>query len=357
MKNEWLRKEIQNFEPYRVAPITVPIVINANESFQSLWDLPEVKADLAQELAAVATNRYPLPYADELRELVGAYCGKKAENILLGNGGDEMISLITQAFLERGDKIIVHSPTFDMYAIGAESMGARAIAVPDRDDMTHDTEQLLQAIAENDPKIVYLCNPNNPTGALWSREELDKIIKAAPRIVLLDEAYMEFAEDQEASLLPELDNYLNLYILRTLSKAFGLAGARLGYLAASPEAIDLVSRVKAPYNLNVFSQAVGRVALRHKEKVLALVPAVQQQRRALLAELSSIGRVRVFPSATNFILLQSPLSGEIYEALLGKGILVKKYGAGSRLADCLRITVTTAEVNKLVADTIREVAC
>lgn len=355
MRNEWLKKEIQGFKPYQVAPITVPTVINANENAKSLWEYTDVKSAVMEKLLTVAPNRYPLPYADSLRAKTAAYIGCKPEEILLGNGGDEMISLITQAFLDKGDSIVVHGPTFDMYALGAEANGASVNTVVDSSDFAHDIEEFLQVIAETNPKIVYVCNPNNPTGVLWKKNDLVRIAEAAPKVVIFDEAYMEFCDDSELTMIHELVEYPNMLILRTFSKAFGLAGCRVGYLVGQEDAINMVSKVKPPYNLNVFSQAIAEVALDYKEVLLGEVQKVCALRDEFIETVSELSHAEVFPSATNFVLLRTDRVEALQKALLEAGILAKYYSPGSALYGCLRITITTAEVNERLLTVIKEV--
>lgn len=357
MQNEWLKKEIQGFKPYQVAPITVPTIINANESAHSLWEFPEVKEALLNELVKISPNRYPLPYADVLRAKTASYIGCKPEEVLLGNGGDEMISLITQAFLDRNDTIVVHGPTFDMYALGAEASGATVKTVMDKEGFVHDVDAFLAAIAEVNPKVVYVCNPNNPTGALWSKDDLRRIAQAAPKVVVFDEAYMEFCADQSLSMVSELSEYPNMLVLRTFSKAFGLAGCRIGYLVGQAEAIAMVSKVKAPYNLNVFSQTIAKVALDFQDVLLSTVNDVCVLRDEFIEEIQPIPHVEAFPSATNFVLLHTDRVEALQKALLAAGVLVKYYGPGSVLYGCLRITITTKEINARLLTVIKEVCC
>lgn len=350
----WLRPELRELVPYAVSPITVPVAVNANESAQSLWDLPEIRQALLEELQNTAPQHYPKPYADELRSLIADYVGRTQDEVLLANGGDDILGLMAQAFIAPGDTALIHTPTFEMYQLGVNGMGGRVVAVPDTGFYEHDVEGMLAAIAKEQPKIVYLCNPNNPTGRPWQREELERLIEAAPGIVLLDEAYMEFAAP-EVSLIPAIDTYDNLFVLRTLSKAFGLAGARLGYIVSQKENINLLSRVKPPYNLNAFSQALGRVALRYKDAVLAGVSTVCSERDRMIADIEALPDIAVVPSKTNFLFVTSLKATAIYEALLEEGILVKYYGAGHPLHGGLRITVTTESVNTRILKTLAKV--
>lgn len=355
MDKTWLRRELQQFTPYAVAPLSVPTVVNANESPYSVWDIPVLKEAILQELEGTALQKYPLPYADKLRQAVASYVGRKATEVLLGNGGDEMLAMVTQAFVNRGDTVVVHSPTFDMYALNAEMMGAKVVSVADAPDFTHDVKALVQAIAREQPKLVYVCNPNNPTGRLWSKEEVRAIVEAAPYVVVVDEAYMEFTGDSQLSMIDEIDRYPHMFVLRTLSKAFGLAGCRLGYMVGQSEGISLLSTVKAPYNLNVLSQAVGVAVMANRALILAKVKEICAARDALWQGLQGLKGVTAYASATNFILVKVAAVEVLEEALRRAGILVKVYGKQSLLYGHVRITATTMDTTKALLAVFKEV--
>lgn len=344
MKEEWLRRTIKDFKPYFVAPIQEKNVINANESCFNVLSLPSVKEELIEKLNEFRPQLYPLPMADGLRCLLADYMGVKEENIICGNGGDEMISYVMGTFLDPGDQILIHSPTFDMYELGAETLGASAIKIKDLPGYRRDQKGLLDAVRKYQPKVTVICNPNNPTGEIISASFIEEVLKAAENIVFVDEAYMEFAGKE--SVVSLIDTYPNLIVLCTLSKAFGLAGMRCGYLVADKELIDGIAKIKAPYNLNSFTQLLAEIVVRHKEEVLFWKDRIIEERERLYEELKKIPGVTVYPSSTNFLLVQVERNHEeIFEALRKEDILVKVYKGNEELPNAYRITVTTRDVD------------
>lgn len=344
MRTEWLRREIRDYEPYVVAPIAETHVINANENYANAFDIPAVKADILAALSDYKPQIYPKPMADELRAALADYTGLSPENILAGNGGDEMITYALHTFLDAGDQILVHRPTFDMYEIGAKLLGAEAVRVPDLPGYRRDREGILAAIKKYQPKLTFLCNPNNPTGELLPASFIEECVAAAENIVLVDEAYMEFAEAE--SVLALVSKYPNLIVLRTLSKAFGLAGLRCGYLAAAPALISAIAMVKAPYNLNSLTQRLAVIALRHREEILAVRDSIIAERERFYQEISKIPGLTAYPSRTNFILLQAgDKADELFEAWREADILVKRYKGNKELPGAFRVTITTREVD------------
>lgn len=344
MKKEWLRRTIKDFEPYYVAPIHEKNVINANESCFNVLSLPSVKEDVIRALDQFKPQLYPRPMADGLREALAQYMDVTPENVLCGNGGDEMISYVLGTFLNPGEQILLHSPTFDMYELGARTLGASAIKVKDLPGYRRDQKGILEAMKTYQPKITVICNPNNPTGELISASFIEEVLKAADNIVFVDEAYMEFAGKE--SVVPLIQRYPNLIVLRTLSKAFGLAGMRSGCLVADAELINGIAKIKAPYNLNSFTQLLAEIVIRHKEEVLSWKNQIIEERDRLFDELKKIPGVTVHPSATNFLLVQvERKQEEIFEALRKEDILVKIYKGNDELPNAYRITVTTKEVD------------
>ena len=244
MKTEWLRQSIKDFKPYFVAPIAEKNVINANENYFNVLSLPEVKEELIKALDSFQPQIYPKPMADGLPGALASYMGVKPENIICGNGGDEMISCVLGTFLNSGDTLLVHSPTFDMYELGAETLGASVVKIDDREGFKRNQEGLLQAVKTYQLKLTVICNPNNPTGDLLPASFIEEVVKVADNVVFVDEAYMEFA--QRESVVSLIEKYPNLVVLRTLSKAFAMAGMRCGYLAGDKEMIEAIAKVKAP---------------------------------------------------------------------------------------------------------------
>lgn len=353
MKTEWLRKTIADFDPYFVAPIAEKHVINANENYLNVLTIPGVKEELIQALDTFRPQIYPKPMSDDIREALADYIGAKPENFIVGNGGDEMITYLLGTFLDPGDQILIHSPTFDMYELGAETLGASAIKVKDLPGYRRDQKGLLEAIRRYQPKVTVICNPNNPTGDLLPRAFIEEVLKAADNIVFVDEAYMEFA--QKESVIDFIDTYPNLIVLRTLSKAFALAGMRCGYLAADEALIEAIAKIKAPYNLNAFTQLFAPIVIRHREDIFKVRDDICVERERLYAAMKEIPGVTVYPSCTNFLLVQvDKKQEEIFEALRRKDILVKIYRNSQDIPNGFRISVTTKDVDDVLISVFRE---
>lgn len=353
MKTEWLRKTIADFDPYFVAPIAEKHVINANENYLNVLTIPSVKEELIQALDTFRPQIYPKPMSDDIREALADYIGAKPENFIVGNGGDEMITYLLGTFLDPGDQILIHSPTFDMYELGAETLGASAIKVKDIPGYRRDQKGLLEAVRRYQPKVTVICNPNNPTGDLLPRAFIEEVLKAADNIVFVDEAYMEFA--QKESVIDLIDTYPNLIVLRTLSKAFALAGMRCGYLAADEALIEAIAKIKAPYNLNAFTQLFAPIVIRHRGDIFKVRDAICVERERLYAAMKEIPGVTVYPSCTNFLLVQvDKKQEEIFEALRRKDILVKIYRNSQDIPNGFRISVTTKDVDDVLISVFRE---
>ncbi|WP_308591112.1 histidinol-phosphate transaminase [uncultured Megasphaera sp.] len=354
MKNNWLRKTIRSFEPYVVPEIREHTVINANESPYNIFDFPKVKEDFLARLAKTPSYHYPDPFAEELRAALAKYVGCKADEVLVGNGGDEIISLIMNTFLDPGDTLLTHTPTFDIYGIDAEVLGAKVITVPDLDGYRRDRDAFLAKIKEVQPKVTVLCNPNNPTGELLPLDYVEALLKAADNLVVIDEAYLEFAG--APSIITKLSEYDNLIVIRTLSKAFGLAGCRVGYGVAQKEVIDALGLTKLVYNLNILSQDAALAAMDYADEILAHnVPPTIAARQRFCEALAEVPNLTVYPSATNFVLVRVPDGPAMVEALHRADICVRSYKAAD-LKNCLRITITTDDVAQKVAAVMKEEA-
>ena len=355
MKAEWLRREVRAFAPYVVAPIHESHVVNANENYANVFRIPAVWDDVLAALKEYRPQAYPKPLADDLRQALSDYTGAAPEELLAGNGGDEMISYTLHTFLNEGDTVLVHAPTFDMYEVGASLLGAKVAKVQDLPGFRRDREGLLAAIRTLRPKLTFLCNPNNPTGELLPASFIEECLRAADNLVFVDEAYMEFA--QAESVLSLVGKYPNLIVLRTLSKAFGLAGLRCGYLAADRDLIAEIAKVKNPYNLNSLTQAFAAAVLRRRDSVFRIRDAIVAERERLYEALQDIPGVTVFPSRTNFLLLEVPedRADALFDAWRQADILVKRYRGNPLLPGAFRITVTTADVDDEILQVLKEV--
>lgn len=352
MKTNWLRAAIRNFEPYQIPDIKENTIINANESPYNILDFPAVKQSFLQYLDTMPLYHYPDGYATPLRAALAAYVDRPADNILVGNGGDEIISLICNTFLNENDTVLVHTPTFDIYGIDAEILGANVVTVPDLPGYVRDRDGFLAKIKEIQPKITFLCNPNNPTGEILPLSYVEKVIQTAEQVVVIDEAYLEFSGQD--SIITKLDQYDNVIVIRTLSKAFGLAGARLGYGVAQKELIEALSLTKLVYNMNILTQCMGLAALEHSKEILAHnLPPTIAARQYLYDELSKLPGVEPYRSVTNFVLVHVPDAAAMVRALRAADICVRFYKAKD-LENCIRITVTTQDVMERVAAVFKE---
>lgn len=355
MNKEWLRRTIRSFEPYVVPEIKENIVINANESPYNLFDFPEVKADFLARLSKTPSYHYPDPFAEELRAALASYVSCRPEEVLVGNGGDEIINIIANTFLNEGDTVLVHAPTFDIYGIDAQVVGAKVIEVPDMPSFKRDQKALLAAVRDIQPKLTVICNPNNPTGELLPLSFLEDVLQATDNPVVVDEAYIEFSGSD--SIISKLSSYDNLIVIRTLSKAFGLAGVRVGYAVAQKDVIQVLSLVKLVYNVSTLAQITALSAMKYRDMILAHnIPPTIAAREYVTAALKDISGVTVFDSVTNFVLIRVPDGPALVKALSDADICVRFYKSAA-LQNCLRITVTTKDVMEKVVRVVKEEVC
>jgi len=336
-----VRDEIRALTAYEVAPAAGLIKLDANENPFPLPAAVQVK--IAAAAAAVPLHRYPDGGAHALvAALRRAHRIPDSYGVLLGNGSDELIAIITAALARPGAAMLVPEPTFVMYRMNALYAGMRFVGVPLTAELALDTDSMLAAVARERPALVFLASPNNPTGNLFDPAAVERIVRASPGLVVVDEAYCAFAG---TSFLPRLYEFPNLLVLRTLSK-IGMAALRLGYAVASPAWIGELNKVRQPYNVNALTQAVAQVMLREEQVLATQVAAVVAERGRLAARLAKLPGVHVFPADANFVLARVPDAAAWFAALRDAGILVKNLsGAHPRLAECLRITVGTPAEN------------
>ena len=330
-----VRPEIRALAKYPVAKATGMVKLDAMES---PFALPEaVRAKVAAAVREVPVNRYPDGGADALRATIAARYGIPTDAaVILGNGSDELIQIVTTALARPGAAVVAPEPSFEMYRLDATFAGMHYTGVPLHADFSLDADAMEAAIARERPALVWLAYPNNPTGNLYDVGAMERVLRAAPGLVVVDEAYHAFAD---ASFLERLPEFSNLLVLRTVSK-IGMAGLRLGYAAAAPEWIVEFDKVRPPYNLNALTQAVAPVLLAEQELLAEWAATLKAERARLEASLARLPGVTVFPSRTNFVLIRVPDAPRRFEALRAAGILVKnRHGVHPLLAHCLRITV------------------
>jgi len=345
-----LRKDLANLVQYEVQPSKNGLIrLDANEN---PFDFPfSLQEQIHRQIGSRSFNRYPDDPADELREAISQYTGVPVEGIMLGNGSDELILNLCLA-VGSGAQVVIAIPTFSMYRINSLIAGAAPVEIPRlTTGFALDLDSLGRAAAGEKTKLVFLCSPNNPTGNATPPEEIAAILERSRALVVVDEAYIDFGGQ---TCLPLLEKYPNLVILRTFSKAFGLAGLRVGYLLGNPEVVSELMRVKQPFNLSTFAQVAARTALAYREEFLKMIALIRQSRGKLMQELASLPGVTVFPSEANFILFRTPQPANfVFRRLLQEGVLIRSlHGPG--LEECLRVTVGREEENEIFIEKMKE---
>jgi histidinol-phosphate aminotransferase len=350
----WVREDIRALSAYHVQPAAGLIKLDAMENPFTWPD--ELRDDWVALLRSTDVNRYPDPTARalsaRLAETMGVPAGMR---VLLGNGSDELIQMIAMAVSGPSRCVLSVDPGFVMYRMIATFCGMSYVGVPlSADDFSLDLSALLQAIAAHQPAVVFLAYPNNPTGNLFAADEVVAVLRAAPGLVVVDEAYAPFTD---ASFMSRLGDFDNLVVMRTVSK-MGLAGLRLGMLAGPAEWLDEFDKVRLPYNINVLTQASADFALRHKDVFDAQTARLRAERERLAEALRGFGGVTVYPSQANFLLIRVPPGRAMawFQGLRDQGVLIKCLdGAHPLLADCLRLTVGTPEENAALLAALAEV--
>jgi histidinol-phosphate aminotransferase len=339
-----VRKNIQNMKPYSSARDeytgNIGIFLDANENSIG---------STAEKLL----NRYPDPRHRKLREKLAELKGVQAENLFLGNGSDEAIDLVIRAFCEpKQDKITITPPTYGMYEVCAAVNDVEVIKVPLTTDFEIDIPGMMRAI-NPDIKIIFLCSPNNPTANCFAETDIEKILEKFQGLLILDEAYTDFASDK--SWLPRLNLHENLVILQTFSKAWGLANIRLGMAFASPEIIKILDKIKYPYNVNGVTQEIALQVLDRIDQKNKMVTEIIQQRELLKKELAKLPMVeKVYPSDANFMLVKVSSARSIYQYLLDYHIIVRDRSSALHCDNCLRITVGTPVENDKLIETLKK---
>ncbi|MDA8227149.1 MAG: histidinol-phosphate transaminase [Desulfitobacterium hafniense] len=340
---------IRALRPYESKVVPDCLKLDANEN---PFPWPEgMKEDLLSQ--KVALTRYPDGSAIELRKAISEYTGVPAEGILVGNGSDELIQLLLAVFGGEEKALLVHPPTFSMYYAAAKVTGTGIKEVPLIGGISLDTEKMVEVGSLPEVNVIIVCSPNNPTGTLYPRQEILKIVQETGKIVIVDEAYSEFAGE---SLINEISNYPNLIVMRTFSKAFGLAGLRLGYLLGQPSTIELINRARQPFNVNAFSQKAGVVALKYLREYQEQIEVLKVEIADLAAELGRIPGIQVFQTRANFVLFKPDNPDEWAKAFAEKGFMVRNMGELPVIGKALRVSSGTPQENELFKKAIREIA-
>ncbi len=293
-------------------------------------------------------NGYPNTYSDGLRGALAKLYGLDTDNIIAGNGSDEMLDVVFKTFTNMGDNSVVPVPSYTLYDYFVRLNGGKAIEV----DLTEDYQLDVDAMVKQDAKIAIMPSPNNPTGNCFRKKDIEEILSRFNGIVVVDEAYAEYSDDPFVKRVEEFDN---LVVLRTFSKAYAMAALRVGYAVTNKKLSDMMICVKIPYSLNMVSEGAAIAAVKDQDFVRRSVEMVREQRPKLDAGLRKLG-FETFPSDSNFIMARSPIDHKVLvDGLKERGVLIRDFGAKRRTENCVRTTVGTAEHNALLLKKAEEV--
>ena len=336
-----LRADVQGMHGYAVQPSAGFVKV---DTMENPFRLPaDLRRQLGERLADVALNRYPAERGDVLRaELAKHARMPEGCDIMLGNGSDELISLLTLAADVPGNVVMAPLPGFVMYELAARLQGLQFVGVPLTPDFELDGPAMLAAVREHRPALLYIAYPNNPTANLWDDDVVDAIIEAAPGLVVIDEAYQPFAARDS---LERLRRHEHVLLMRTMSK-FGLAGVRIGYLMGRKPLIAEIDKLRPPFNISVLNCEAALFALEHADEYAKQAATIRAEREKLFAAIARLPGVHAFPSEANMILARVPDAKRVFEGMRARGVLVKNVsGLHPLLADCIRITIGTPEEN------------
>ncbi|MEX0747892.1 MAG: histidinol-phosphate transaminase [Rhodothermales bacterium] len=330
-------------KPYVVGGIENPAIkLNQNES---PYDLPsEIKREVLEAIAKIPFNRYPLEQPARLMRAFADFVGHDPEGVLVGNGSNELTFTLALAMVEHGTPVVLPRPMFTLYETAIRLHGGDLTSIPPRANLSFDTEAILAAVEEKRPALTVLTTPNNPTGLAMPLHEVEAIVGASPGFVVVDEAYVEFADEESAFSL--LGEYPNLIILRTLSKAWGLAGLRLGFLLAHPAVTKEILKARLPFMIDPIAETTALTLMRHRGLLDERARMLKAASRALTVELQAIKGVEVIPSQSNFVLFRTGLEPALLMSRLAEsGVLVRNVGGYPELRGYLRVNAGTEAEN------------
>ncbi|ODM26767.1 histidinol-phosphate transaminase [Clostridium sp. Bc-iso-3] len=346
MIKDLVRPELQKLVPYVSHQIPYRIKLDANES---PFELP---ASISKRLEdylknGPGLNIYPDNESTELRKTLAKYWNVDSDEIVVGTGSNQLIQLIITVFVGNGEKVVYPWPTFSMYKINTLIAGGVPVEVPlDKDrDFLFAVDEFIDTVNRERAKVVFLCNPNNPTGGMISLEDIERIVKECSNsIIVVDEAYAEFCTQSAVSFVKK---YENLVVLRTFSKAYLLAGARCGYSISGPEIANEINKIRPTYNVSSLTQLIAKMVFEEQKEMQDKILYLIEQRGNLEDSLRKIKDVYIYPSFANYILIKVPEAGIISKELEKRGILIRDFSNDPILHDCIRISVGTKEQNDI----------
>lgn len=332
--------QLQGLAPYDPKYLPAEVLLSANENPRDVE--AEIRQEIAREIKKIPFNRYPDPLANELRDLIAEANGLDRDQVLVGNGGDELLFNMALAWGGPGRTFLDVPPTFSVYAANARLTGTEVASVPRLEDYSIDEEAVIERASRGDVDYLVIANPNNPTGLLAREEFLVRLLESTDALVMVDEAYFEFSR---RTMRPYLDQHKNLVILRTFSKAFSLAGVRMGYILGNAEVIREFIKVRQPYSVDAVSQAVARVVYANRAKFVPGIEGIIAERGRVMEALKKVPGVTAYPSDSNYILFKMDGAGKAWGHLRSKGVLVRDFSSSAGLEGALRVTIGTPEQN------------
>lgn len=346
-----VREDLVQVAPYVSPQQPARFRMNTNESPYA--PPPELVTEVATGIEEIALNRYPDRDANDLYNAMADHLSWPREGLWIANGSNEVFMHLFLAFGGPGRTGMLFEPTYSLHSLIPAIASTRMIELPRSEDFTIDLDQAVAAIRRHRPEIVIVCSPNNPTGGTEPLPIVRALLAEAPGLVVVDEAYIEFAHPRE-SVRELLEGQDNLVLVKTFSKAWRLAGVRIGYMLAQPELIAELARVRLPYHLSAPTQVVGRAALRHASKTLELVRSIAEERDRISLELQALG-ILTYPSRANFVLFEVEEPAAVWQQLLDRGVLVRRYADHPRLRRCLRVTAGLPEETDAFLGAMQEI--
>ena len=335
--------QLADIVPYDPKYIPAEVMISANENAS---DVPfELRREIEREVRKVAFNRYPDPLANGLRDLIAEANGLDRDQVIMGNGGDELLFDMALAWGGPGRTFLNMPPTFSVYKNNAQLTNTTIVDVPRLPDFSIDEEAVIARLEQGDIDYTIVTSPNNPSGNLVDITFVERMLQASDALVMIDEAYFEFSRQ---TVRPLLGRYENLIILRTFSKAFSLAGVRMGYLLGSESVLREFKKVRQPYSVDAVSQAIARVVYANRAEFEKGIQLIIDERARLLDALGAMRGVEAYPSEANYILFRlddSVDAGQVWQRLLDAGVLVRDFSRSAGLENCLRVSVGSPDEN------------
>jgi len=344
MSKEWMRSTARHFKKYYNPEVGDAVRMDTNTNV--LGSNPAAMKFL--ESSKMDLNDYPNTYSDNLRDALADLYSLERDNFVVGAGSDEVLDIAFKTFTEWGENVVVPVPSYTLYDYFVSMNGGKAYAV----DLAEDFQLDVDAMLVPDGKMMIMPSPNNPTGNSFTEKDIIEILERSKGPVIVDEAYGEYAG---RSMIPKVNEFKNLIVMRTFSKAYAMAGLRIGYSVSGKEVADMMNCVKIPYSLNMMSEGAAIAAVNDQDFIKRSVNLVNENRKPLSEGLRKMG-FEPFPSDANFILMRSPINHRIItEGLKEKGVLIRDFGSKRRTENCVRTTIGTTELNDILLDKMEEV--